>query len=180
MRVGIVIWPLAFLVSLGVHMMLAGAVSGLSEATQPEPQSELMIGEKLSFVSATLTPSTIETSSALRVSSNTNYTEIQPKVQAKNLQPVESVKALPVTVRPRQQALAPVSAPQVQPLKYDGEALSATGSSGNACVASTASTSFTSKRKRLPISTTDALMAGPAAELNTSLTGSSLPPIPSG
>ena len=132
MRVGIVIWPLAFLASLGIHMVLAVAVSGLSEATQLEQQSELLIGEELSFASATLTPSTIETSSASRVSSNTNYTEVQFKVLATNLQPVESANALPVTVRPRQQALASVNSPQVRPLKYDGEAQAATGSSGNA------------------------------------------------
>ncbi len=175
MRVGIVIWPLAFLVSFGVHMMLAGAVSGLSEATQPEPQSELMIGEKLSFVSATLTPSTIETSSALRVSSNTNDTEIQPEVRAKNLQPVESVKALPVTVRPRQQALAPVSAPQVQPLKYDGEAQAATSSSGNALepVVDFSQLAKVTNDKRPASVDTESMPLQPIAETGTVTTASS-------
>ncbi len=56
----------------------------------------------------------------------------------------------------------------------------ATGSLGSGSSGATTSTSLTIMRNRLPRSSTDALIAGPGGASNTSRTGSSLPPIPSG
>ncbi|MNL67025.1 hypothetical protein D3C87_1915760 [compost metagenome] len=56
----------------------------------------------------------------------------------------------------------------------------ATGSLGNSAIGFTASTSFTIKRKRVPMSTKETLIASPAGELNTKRAGSSFPPIPNG
>ncbi|CAF4399302.1 unnamed protein product, partial [Rotaria magnacalcarata] len=56
----------------------------------------------------------------------------------------------------------------------------ATGRFGNADNGSIALTSLTSKRNRLPISISDTFIAELASESNTSLTGSSLPPILNG
>ncbi len=55
----------------------------------------------------------------------------------------------------------------------------ATGNFGSAGC-STAVTSFASRRKRLPKSTSEALMDAPGLESNTKRTGSALPPMPSG
>ena len=49
-----------------------------------------------------------------------------------------------------------------------------------ACSGGIASTLLTTRRNRLAISTTVALMAGPDLPLKTRRTGSALPPIPSG
>ena len=56
----------------------------------------------------------------------------------------------------------------------------ATGSFGSGSSVGTASTWLTTMRRRLPISTTEALTAGPVLASNTSRTGSALPPIESG
>ena len=68
------------------------------------------------------------------------------------------------------------------PRNHDGDHFTAraTGNFGNGCGGGTTFTSFTISRNRLPKSMIDALSASPGGASNTSRTGSSLPPIPSG
>jgi glucosamine--fructose-6-phosphate aminotransferase (isomerizing) len=56
----------------------------------------------------------------------------------------------------------------------------ATGKRGSGSSGSTTSIAFTTRRKRSPKSSRPATTAGPGGAVNTSRTGSSLPPIPSG